>query len=330
MKKLLILLTLIPVFSFGSELRPPSVEPEEIHHENTDPFAANDLCGKETYEQYFAPEFGLNCNTGSVKLYYQFRTISTASDVEICSFTTSMNSTFKVYGPFQSLQEGAAQIAQMVAPVVASDATPYPLHTVEVDAEENKVFILEINFSECAGGIIFSLQPETMSCSNALICENCIPQFNPGPGKYVLSAWVKEDDAPQTKTSYTTPSIEISFPSVPLTTYTLTPSGQIIDGWQRIEQIFDVPPGATDFRIKLQVASGDAFFDDIRIFPFDGSMISYVYDPVTLRLMAELDERNYAKIYEYDEEGKLTRVKKETEKGIMTIQENRENSVKKP
>jgi hypothetical protein len=44
--------------------------------------------------------------------------------------------------------------------------------------------------------------------------------------------------------------------------------------------------------------------------------------------MAELDERNYAKLYEYDEEGKLIRVKKETEKGIMTIQENRENSSK--
>jgi hypothetical protein len=41
--------------------------------------------------------------------------------------------------------------------------------------------------------------------------------------------------------------------------------------------------------------------------------------------MAELDERNYATFYEYDEEGKLIRVKKETEKGVMTIQENRDN-----
>ena len=57
-----------------------------------------------------------------------------------------------------------------------------------------------------------------------------------------------------------------------------------------------------------------------------GSMITYVYDPITLRLMAEMDERNYAKIYEYDEEGKLIRVKKETEKGIMTIQQTNENT----
>ena len=38
--------------------------------------------------------------------------------------------------------------------------------------------------------------------------------------------------------------------------------------------------------------------------------------------MAELDERNFATLYEYDEEGKLVRVKKETERGIMTIKEN--------
>ena len=58
-------------------------------------------------------------------------------------------------------------------------------------------------------------------------------------------------------------------------------------------------------------------------------MMSYVYDPISLRLMAELDERNYATLYEYDEEGKLIRVKKETEKGIMTIQENRDNIIKR-
>jgi hypothetical protein len=39
--------------------------------------------------------------------------------------------------------------------------------------------------------------------------------------------------------------------------------------------------------------------------------------------MAELDDRNYATFYEYDEEGTLVRVKKETEKGIYTIKESR-------
>jgi len=39
--------------------------------------------------------------------------------------------------------------------------------------------------------------------------------------------------------------------------------------------------------------------------------------------MAELDENNFATFYEYDDEGGLVRMKKETERGIMTIKENR-------
>ena len=42
--------------------------------------------------------------------------------------------------------------------------------------------------------------------------------------------------------------------------------------------------------------------------------------------MAELDENNYATFYEYDLEGNLVRVKKETIEGIKTLQENRSHS----
>jgi hypothetical protein len=52
-------------------------------------------------------------------------------------------------------------------------------------------------------------------------------------------------------------------------------------------------------------------------------MKSYVYDDISLRLMAELDENNYATFYEYDDDGSLVRVKKETEQGIKTIKETR-------
>ncbi|WP_431212110.1 hypothetical protein ACQ86N_41190 [Puia sp. P3] len=65
------------------------------------------------------------------------------------------------------------------------------------------------------------------------------------------------------------------------------------------------------------------YFDDIRLHPFNAEMKSYVYNPVNLRLMAELDENNYATYYEYDDDGTLIRVKKETERGIMTIKETR-------
>lgn len=78
----------------------------------------------------------------------------------------------------------------------------------------------------------------------------------------------------------------------------------------------------------MNTLSGFAYFDDIRVHPFDGSMVTYVYDPVSMRLVAQLDERNYSTMYEYDEEGRLKRVKKETEKGIMTIQETTTSTVK--
>jgi hypothetical protein len=44
-----------------------------------------------------------------------------------------------------------------------------------------------------------------------------------------------------------------------------------------------------------------------------------------MRLVATLDENNFGVFYEYDEEGTPIRVKKETEKGVMTIKENRQS-----
>lgn len=168
-------------------------------------------------------------------------------------------------------------------------------------------------------------------------CSDCIGSFAPIPDStYIISAWVKEKIAALdiNTTTYANAKINVSFRtgltsspgSVSIGTPVLvSPTGLIIDGWQKIEQKFKIPAGAAALKIDLQ-SSVEANFDDIRVFPFNGSMKSYVYDPKTMRLMAELDERNYATFYEYDEEGKLIRVKKETEKGIMTIKESRNST----
>lgn len=167
-------------------------------------------------------------------------------------------------------------------------------------------------------------------------CSDCIGSFAPIPDStYIISAWVKEANATVSTTNYTHAKIEVSFytaiTSQPGSTSVGTPviaspSGLIIDGWQKIEQKFKIPAAAAALKIDLKTIGEDANFDDIRVFPYNGSIKSYVYDPKTMRLMAELDERNYATFYEYDEEGKLIRVKKETEKGIMTIKESRNSS----
>ena len=162
------------------------------------------------------------------------------------------------------------------------------------------------------------------------ICETCIGSFAPIPGqKYVISAWAKEIGAAATKTSYNNPEIRLVFNDGNNTILgPFIPSGDIIDGWQRIEVEFKIPSTAQDMEILLESVSGEVLFDDIRVLPFNSNMKSFVYDPINLRLVAELDERHYATFYEYDEEGKLIRVKKETERGIKTIQENRSNTSK--
>jgi hypothetical protein len=167
-------------------------------------------------------------------------------------------------------------------------------------------------------------------------CCECRTSFAPQPGKkYVLSAWVKETqpnlsgtNVPQQVQTYFAPEIELIFPSKTLGGYKA--KGSIIEGWQKIEEVFTVPEGATQLKIKLNNTSGKyaIYFDDIRIHPFNSSMKSYVYDPVSLRLWSELDDRNYATFYEYDEQGNLTRIKKETERGVVTIQESREGKYK--
>lgn len=179
---------------------------------------------------------------------------------------------------------------------------------------------------------------EAISCPNyeegepqnpdELDCTDCISSFSPASGKYMVSAWVSEEGASIHTVTYANASIGVSFTGN-VATYQLTPTGRIIDGWQQIQGVVEIPDDATDLHLALKSGTVNAYFDDIRFYPLDGSMVSYVYDPVNLRLMAQLDERNYATFYEYDEEGKLIRVKKETERGVMTIQENRDNIIKK-
>ena len=105
----------------------------------------------------------------------------------------------------------------------------------------------------------------------------------------------------------------------------LKPSGPIIDGWQRISGKF-VIPSSGNFYIRLSnTSSNQVYFDDLRVEPMNATVTSYVYHPVNLRLMAILDENNYATFYEYDLEGNLIRVKKETERGIKTIKETNQH-----
>lgn len=156
---------------------------------------------------------------------------------------------------------------------------------------------------------------------------NCVKLDLIDNEQYIISGWVKEDLTEQV-VSYSNAKIEINFYDVNealIGVYEYLPSGEIIDGWQTILGKFKVPADyhSIDFILRSIDNTSAVYFDDIRVHPFNSSLKSFVYDPESLRLMAELDENNYATFYEYDKEGGLIRVKKETEKGIYTIQETR-------
>lgn len=163
--------------------------------------------------------------------------------------------------------------------------------------------------------------------SSSLITEFSLTKNS----KYWFSAWAKED-APCLTGSYLNNEIYFEFydaNNIQIQKDTARPKGNIIEYWQRYDQVFSVPDGAVRMVVKLKnKGSSNVFFDDFRILPFNANMKSFVYNPVNLRLMAQLDENNYATFYEYDDDGTLIRVKKETERGIQTINETRSYMVK--
>ncbi len=152
------------------------------------------------------------------------------------------------------------------------------------------------------------------------------PTFTLTPGKKMLfSGWVRENciAPPCIPQNYTSSKVELDFGGA-AATVTLLPTGNIIEGWQKVEGDFTVPANATSMNMRLiNNSSSPNYWDDIRIQPYNANMKSYVYDPVNLRLLAELDANNYASFYEYDAEGTLIRTKVETREGIKTVTETR-------
>lgn len=147
--------------------------------------------------------------------------------------------------------------------------------------------------------------------------------------KYIISAWVQVNtnqpfDATYKSASNVTNKLGIAVLSQSGTSVAMMqPAGTIIEGWQRIEGSFTFQEEMGRISIRFQTGEyTEAYFDDLRLFPSLGNMQSYVYDPANYRLLATLDNNNYATLYSYDSEGNLYLVKKETIEGIKTIQES--------
>ncbi|MES2701536.1 MAG: hypothetical protein V4649_02800 [Bacteroidota bacterium] len=174
-----------------------------------------------------------------------------------------------------------------------------------------------------------SSAPYTFSSSNEYL------QFSLVPGKsYILNYWFKPI-APETDaTNYALAAetgVEINTPAG-TNDYPVVRKSHIIDGWQQVEVRFTVP---IDVLVAQVMMPENSYVDDLRIFPVEANMKAFVYAPINQhnkstngKLMATLDENNFATLYEYDQEGNLVRVKKETTKGIMTVSESRSGNHK--
>lgn len=178
-----------------------------------------------------------------------------------------------------------------------------------------------------------SLELLCQSNGNTTIEEcDCIGWFAPKTCEtYHISAWVKEAGVSSGMSRYEAPTITIGFDGVSNEedlNFKTEANSFIVEGWQQIKGDFEVPSGANNITISLVNNSDGAindgvYFDDIRIHPYNSNIKTFVYHPDHLRLVAELDENNFATFYIHDEEGQLIKVKKETERGIKTIEEGR-------
>ncbi len=154
--------------------------------------------------------------------------------------------------------------------------------------------------------------------------------FSPVVGKkYVISGWIKGDvasEADPENTDKAKITIE-GFAGTNSSGYKViaVKAGPKVEGWTRVMATFELPADLKIDNVVIRLVAGasTSWFDDIRIHPYDGNMKSFAYDYRTSRLMAVLDENNYATFFEYDDEGQLLRNKKETEKGIVTLKETR-------
>lgn len=143
----------------------------------------------------------------------------------------------------------------------------------------------------------------------------------------LIKVWVK-----QTYLDYTTTEIPIRTNIAPVSLFSrVAQTGEWTLYELQIPNIGSLPgsPSLDDvLEVKFandldQVNADDhVWIDDIRLQPLFSEMTCFVYDPATLRLTAQFDDQHFARIFQYNGEGKLVRKLVETERGLKTVTES--------
>lgn len=189
--------------------------------------------------------------------------------------------------------------------------------SLEINGSNSVSVTKKVNSSNCSS----SIDPVSDGVYKAIDCI-CIKPFFPAPDTFLVSVWTK-DVLNANNESFNNSRIKISFGGGPTYFFSAQPSGNIIDGWQKIERVFFIPVDATSVSVSLiNNSTGTVFFDDLRIHPYKSVMTTTVYDKNTLLPLATHDENNFTIFYNYDENLNQVRTRIETIDGIKTISES--------
>ena len=150
---------------------------------------------------------------------------------------------------------------------------------------------------------------------------------NQASNKYVCTYWIKEAVITDPTTySVSNPNVFVAGAQLMNNDIEITKSN-IIDGWQRIELIFNIPANTpNNSTVTIEINDNkqwNIYIDDIQIQPYDSEIESNVVDAMNWRPSAKLDGRDYSTVMQYDENGKLVQTMMETERGKQTVQESR-------
>lgn len=275
----------------------------------------------ENFEDYSFPYIGCR-NNG----HWDFR-----KDLVFVNQQVNISGNYDVQMSYSNIDNYPALIGEIESDAFIADSISHTgLHSMAIRPTKTHSVTRLIDFS----GLEVE-EAEDTSLFRIDSYNKCISAFAPDTGfSYVVTGWVHEalTDLNSVNTFANSKiKVELLDGVSVVQTFDFTPEGRIIEGWQRIFGTFKIPGNLDIDNIRVTLVNEGgviSYFDDIRVHPINSSMVSYVYHPVHLKIMAELDDNNFATLYEYDDEGSLIRIKKETEKGILTIQESRK-SVKK-
>jgi hypothetical protein len=169
--------------------------------------------------------------------------------------------------------------------------------------------------------------------------KNTVSTFTPASNfakgtKYIVSAWFYQSITPQKPfiPKSTSGQIPVEFVMKidgSILSPTSVTTSKIIDGWQKVDAIYDFSGWEQNcsMQIGIQITNtqnkSNVFMDDFRVFPYNANITTKVYHPVNRKLMAELDENNFATFYVYGDNGELIGTKKETKDGVLSISEKR-------